>query len=280
MNRSGQASKTVIALLAAVVLLGSSSVYLASIALKPQDTGSSLPSEVAQKLQTYPVMSIDPTTVTSSSANSISVTGNGEVSYTPNEALVDVSVLTQNATAESATQSNAQKLTSVIGALEGIGISNSSMQTEGYSLNVDYASCYSTCVPSITGYTVTDSLQVNITSGDPSALGARAGQVIDTAVRAGADQVSLYFGATQSVASGLQTQALQRAVGSADSQAQAIASSLGVSITGVISATSSGSPYYPQINYGVQAALASAVSTPIMPGTQTLSAAVLVVYSI
>lgn len=281
MKRSGRTSKTVLALLAAIAILSSSSVYLATVAYQKSPASTGL-DQVTQKLQSFNVTSIDPTTSSSSALNAITVSASGEASYTPNEALIQVSVQTQSSTAEGATQANAQRMSSVIGALEGIGVSNSSMQTQGFSLYADYATCYSSCIQSITGYTVTNTLQVNFTSGVPSTLGLKAGQIIDTAVQAGANQVSLYFGETQSALNQLNIQALGNAVASADTQAQAIAGSLGVSITGVISATESG-PYSPlpySPIYAASSQSTSVSSTPIVPGTQTVSVTVQVVYAI
>jgi uncharacterized protein YggE len=220
----------------------------------------------------------DQTVSDSSSANTITVGGTGEASYTPSEAMIQVSVQTNGATAVDATSSNAQDVASVIDALNGIGISNSSIQTQGYTLTVNYANCYSSCVPQITGYTVTNSLQVNITSGSPTKLGLEAGQVIDTSVKAGANGISLSFGAPNSVLSQLTNEALQNAVASADSQAKAIASSLGVSISGVISA-SEGSGYSNGYT-PYETTLAATITTPIVPGTQSVSATVQVIYSI
>jgi uncharacterized protein YggE len=285
MKRSGQASKTVIVLLAATLVLAGSTAYLALGSLSPKQPVGNLSGEVAYKLQAYQVATVSSTGTTGSSLNSISVSGSGQASYTPNEALVQVTVQTQAPTAESATQSNARNTTNVIDALEGIGVSNSSIQTQGFNLYADYSTCYSSCIPSIIGYTVSNSIQVNITSSSAKTLGLRAGQVIDTAVKAGANQVSLYFSATQSLLNEVTSVALKNAVGSADSQAQTIASSLGVSITGVISA-SEGGGYYPQTYYGYgaipEAAITNGASatTPIVPGTQYYSMTVLVVYSI
>lgn len=109
--------------------------------------------------------------------------------------------------------------------------------------------------------------------------------MIDTSVKAGANQVNLYFGATGSLIDKLEGQALASAVASADAKAQVIASSLGVSITGVISANDESTPVYPQGYYALPGELVSSVasvnySTPIMPGTQTMSVTVQVVYSI
>jgi uncharacterized protein YggE len=280
-------SRTIAALLIVVVVLASSTLYLAFLAYQPRSTGTTAngapQSKGNSQLPSLNVATVaDSTDTATSSANSITVSGTGQVSYTPNEALIQVSVQTTNTTAVAATASNARDMTNIIRALNGIGISNSSIETQGFSLYANYANCYSNCVPQIIGYSVTNSLQVNITSSSPTELGMKAGQVIDTSVKAGANGISLSFGASSTMLSQLTNEALQNAVASADSQAKAIASSLGVSISGVISAGES-SYYYPG-TYGTFAAAepASAISvpTPVMVGTQTISATVQVVYSI
>lgn len=278
-------STTTAALIVAVALLATSTIYFAYFATSgnPSSTtyskmysipyvGNVIPIAVGTNAQTG-----DPSSV----GNSITVSGAGGVSYIPNEALVSVSVVTTSNTAEEATSSNAATTVGVIKALNGIGISNSSIETQGYSLSANYANCDSSCTPRITGYTLTNGLEVNITSDSPKQLGLQAGRVIDAAVGAGANQISLSFAATNSVLTKLTSGALQQAVTSAHDQAQVIASSLGVSITGVISA-SEGSSYAPQY-YGAQtvfAAAVSSVSTPILPGTRSMTVTVQVAYAI
>ena len=275
-------------LLIVIVVLASSTLYLALASYQSKPTGSTAnrpnyQTKGSLQLPSFSVVTVaDQTGTATTSANSISVSGTGQVSYTPNEALIQVSVQTSNTTAVAATTSNAQDMTSVIRALNGIGISNSSIETQGYSLSANYANCYSNCVPQIIGYSVTNSLQVNITSSTPTELGLKAGQVIDTSVKAGANGISLSFGESNSVLSQLTNEALQYAVTSADSQAKAIATSLGVSISGVISASESSSYYpvaYPSFTT-LAAATVNSVPTPITVGTQTVSATVQVVYSI
>lgn len=287
-GRSSKFSTTLAALLIVTVALASSTAYLVLVAYQPRHAGSAssgaLQNQENSGIPSYEVAADSAQTGSdSSSANSITVSGSGQVSYTPNEALVQVSVQTNNSTAEAATSTNAQKMASVIRALNGIGVSNSSIETQGYNLYANYANCYSSCVPQIIGYSVTNSLQVNITSNDPTELGLRAGQVIDTSVKAGANGISLSFAASNSILAQLTNEALRGAVASAAGQAQAIADSLGVSISGVISASEGGSSYAPVEYYGVaMAAVSTATSaqTPISVGTQTVSATVQVVYSI
>lgn len=282
-KRTTRISFTTAALIVAVVLLASSTIYLALL-VKPSAPGGTSSTD---GYKAYPIPYVGNSVQaasgsgTSTATDSITVSGAGAVSYTSNEALVTVSVVTTNKTAEEATSSDAATTLKVIKALNGIGVSNSSIGTQGYSLNANYANCYSSCTPQITGYSVTNSLQVNITSSSPSKLGEQAGRAIDTAVAAGANQVYLNFAETSSVLAGLTSSALQQAVASAYGQAHTIASSMGVNITGVISA-SEGSSYAPQYYAGVPEVLSAAtsVSTPIMPGTQSMTVSVQVVYAI
>lgn len=262
MQSTNHLSPMMIGLFALLVILASSTVFIAYLAYNPRVSAQNVTS--------------------GATANSITVTGTGQVSYSPNEALVQVSIQTQNSSASAATAANAMSVASVIKALNTIGISNSSIQTQGYNLSPNYASCFSgPCVPQITGYSVTNSLQVNITSNDPSQLGTTAGLVIDTSVNAGANGISLSFGATNSIINQLTNEALQNAVASASTQAHAIATSLGVTISGVVSSTQ-GSDSLPQpYNVYLGAAnVSGATQTPIVPGTQTITQSVQVVYAI
>lgn len=283
-TRKGTTGLVVAGLLVAVLVLASSTAYFALFYQRPGG-GSGNNQFVVTNAATGPGTgaSSGQATGIDQPANSITVTGTGQVSFTPNEALVGVSVVTNAATAGDATSSNAATTTKVIKALNSIGIDNSSIQTQGFSLYPNYANNYgSTAPPAITSYTVTNSLQVNLTSSSATQLGLKAGHAIDTAVAAGANQISLTFAATSSLSAQINNEALQQAVASAAGQAQTIAHSLGVTVLGVISAVegySYNSPSYPYFS-AAPAASMSLISTPIMPGTQTGYATVTVVYSI
>jgi len=284
-KRTTGISITTAALIIVVALLATTTVYFGYLA-RPSNPSTTTNPNAAGYSKAYQIPYVGNSgsnalqAGSSSTSNTITVSGAGAVSYIPNEALVSVGVVTNSPTAEEATSSNAATATSVIKALNGIGIANSSIETQGYSLNANYANCYAACTPQITSYTLTNSLQVNITSTSPQTLGLQVGLVIDTAVKAGANQINLSFAETSSVLAGLTNSALQQAVASASSQAHVIASSLGVSITGVVSA-SEGVSYTPQY-YGTFAAAetVSSVQTPILPGTQSMTVTLQVVYAI
>ena len=105
-----------------------------------------------------------------------------------------------------------------------------------------------------------------------------AGPVLDAAVGAGADSSwGVEFGLKD--ASAQRSQALTAAIADARKKADAMATALGVSVTGVGSASESS--YSPPIQYGgvVPASGASAAPTQIQPGQLTISADVTVVYT-
>lgn len=272
MNQSRNWTLVIASISIVAIILGSSAIYLVIT-----QTGRSSPSGQGPLNQ---VGKGD--TSTANLTRTITVSGTGQVSFVPSEALVDVSVVTDNSTAVGATTANAVATSSVIKALNSIGIANSSIETMGYNLSPNYN--YNQQPPALTGYAVTNSLQVNVTGVSSDQLGLKSGQVIDTAVKAGANQASLQFTVPNQMMAKLNNEALQQAVLSASGQAQTIASALGVSITGVISASEgSGFSPYPQTVFGAVAAVTMTTTvglTPIVPGTLTASATVQVTYAI
>jgi uncharacterized protein YggE len=222
----------------------------------------------------------DPVTPTTKEDTS-TVSGTGQVAVLPDVALVMIGVVTQDSTAGGAVQQNANRMSSVISAVEGAGISNSSIHTVSYSINPQQSCCNGP--PSITGYQVTNEVQVTIVAAGPSLakLGAKVGQVIDAAASGGANQMyGIQFTASDAALQQAQRMALQQAVENASRDAHVLASAAGVSITGVVSITSN--PVYSPHYYPVAlSAMSSALPTPIIaPQSLTVAATVQVVYSI
>ncbi len=281
------AFRVVAGLLILVIALASTTAYLGFLDLQSKSNGNTGSTLLGQNIVVSSLPGVNGAlssaqTSAGTPANSITVSGTGQATYSPNEALLSVSVVSSAATAEGATSNNAATTTKVIDALNSIGIDNSSIKTQGYNLYPNYANSYGSSVPpTITSYTVTNSLLVNITATSASQLGLRAGQAIDTAVTAGANQISLQFAPTSSLLAHLNNLALQAAIASAAGQAQVMARSLGVNITGVISAVQGYTPYYSQGPYYYGSfASSAAVSTPVIPGTQSNSATVTIAYAI
>lgn len=225
------------------------------------------------------------------SNSTITVTGSGQVTIQPTMALVTIGVNTQDASAQTAAQQNANIMTSVISALEGLGINSSDIQTISYNVyqQQNYPAQPIVCSPPVnstvcgklgTTYEVDNEVQVTVTvsSGSVSQLGAKAGAAIDAAVGAGANQVyGVQFSASSTAMQQAQQQALQLAVKDASAQATAVASALNVTVTGVVSVTTSPGYSPSPILYATAQA---AAGTPIQTQTLTVSASVQAVYAI
>lgn len=170
-------------------------------------------------------------------SNIISVSGAGSAYASPDIAYVSVTVVTQSATATEAQQKNAVTMTGVIEALRSIGVTKEELATEQYSLRpiYDYDK-----QQRIVGYECRNSLRVTWKKV------YEVGTVLDAAVKAGANNVgSVSFGLSKQKVDSLTSEAIREAVADADAKAQALASSLKLTIVGKTSA-SIGTSYVPR----------------------------------
>lgn len=206
----------------------------------------------------------------------ITSSGTGEVLIAPDEAMVTLGVLTENADVKVAQAENAQKMASVVSAIESLGIAKEDIRTTGYSIELVYDDSGSAFSRKVKLYRVSNMVMVTVRNV------TRAGEVVDTGVQAGANQVrSVTFTLSDATEQSVRSQALQVAVANSRREADTVAGALGVNITGVKDATISG--YYPapvryDANYG--AAAKEMASTPIEAGTLTVTASVTVNYLI
>jgi len=199
--------------------------------------------------------------------NVISISGTGMVWATPDIAQVTISVVTQSTSAAEAQQSNAATMTQVIQALADIGVSKNDIKTISYSLSPKYSYDGK---QTLVGYECRN--MIAVTTKNVSEVG----KFIDAAVRAGANEVGgVFFTVSEEKQAQLMTDAIKKAVGDADSKAQAIASALGVTITG--KSYASISPMYQP--YGATYEVKASEPTPIIPGELQLTVTVQVDYT-
>lgn len=195
--------------------------------------------------------------------HTIVVGGHADVSVAPDEATVSLGTQSRASDAKSAQSASSGKMSAIIAAVEGQGIPANKIRTDQVSLYYDDQKGV---------YVATQNVVVTI--DDVS----KVGPVIDAAVGAGADNSwGVDFGLKDpSTARGT---ALQNAIADARKRANAMASALGVNVTGVVSAQES-SQIPPPIPVRVAAPAAGTVnSTPVQPGELTVSADVSVTYS-
>jgi uncharacterized protein len=201
---------------------------------------------------------------TASTGSTITVTGNGTVDATPNQASFDFGITTNGATAADALSRNSAQARAIIDALQKAGVSSSDIQTTQVSLWPQTSSNGTR----ITGYQASNS--VNVT-----APLARSGSLVDAAVGAGANNVDGPNLDTADTAS-LYNQALTQALGKAKAKAQVIANASGLTL-GTVLKVNEGGNAMPQPMFAE--ARAAGTSVPIQAGTQKIQASVTVTYS-
>jgi uncharacterized protein len=202
---------------------------------------------------------------TGSTGSTITVTGSGTVDSTPNQASFDFGVTTNGATAAEALSGNASQARAIIAALKKAGIPSADIQTTQVSLWPQTSSNGR----EITGYQALNSVDVT------AALG-RSGQLVDAAVRAGANNVDGPNLDTADKAS-LYNRAVDQALSDAKQKAQAIAKASGLTLGRALKVRE-GSTQTP-IVYSDALVARPAVAPPIEAGTQKIQASVTVTYS-
>lgn len=187
----------------------------------------------------------------------ISVTGTGVVKARPDRAVLSLSVVTQAESAGEAISENADKMERVIKAVRTIGILENQTETSEYSLTPIWEYPKEGGSPWIVGYTCSNTIRVTVKNLN------RVGEVIDTAVTAGVNQVSsLQFTISDEAMRQLGLNALSLAVKDASSKASTIAAAAGVTLVGPVSISLSWySPYVK--SYAFESAMGR-VTTPII----------------
>lgn len=193
----------------------------------------------------------------------VQATGASTISVNPDQATLDVSVVTNGSTAQQAAQQNATQTTTVINALKQTLGASGSIQTVSYSVYPRYSTAPGQN-NTVIGYTASNTVRATTTDL------TLPGPLIDTANQAGASSVSnLTFGLQNPEPAKLQ--ALTAATKEAQDHANAIAAGLGGKTGRVISAQESSTAIYPIYASGPSAA---GSATPVQSGPVSVSATV------
>jgi uncharacterized protein len=193
---------------------------------------------------------------------SIRVVGEAVVNARPDQAQIDVGVVTQGQTAKAAATQNAQRLDAVLAELRRVLGANANIKTVNYALNPNYNYPREGGKPTISGYTATNT--VRVTLDDLTAVG----KVVDTVTQSGANQIyRLVFSLKDEQA--VQAQALREAATKARARAEALAAALNVGIVRVLSAVENTGGVVPLEHRELMArdAAVAKVETPVEPGT-------------
>ena len=193
---------------------------------------------------------------------SITVNGEAMISAEPDQAQIDIGVVTQARSAPEASKENAERLSRVLTEVKKLLGKSDEVKTSGYSLTPNYRYPQGG-KPEIVGYTASNTVRIKTNTLD------LVGRLIDGAMQAGANNVNrLVF--TLKDEQGAQLEALRQASAKAKSKAEAVAASLGLKIVR-IAAINEGErtiqPIYRQALAARGEALAAQAPTPVEAGT-------------
>jgi len=241
-----------------------------------------------------------------SSANlsTLSITSTSTSQVRPDRLSVAVGVETNGTTARDAVAQNANLTSQVITAVMALGITEDRIETSSYTVLPIYQSiqpaeqCIQIYPPppecegrqEIIGYRVTNTVTVTLDvpflrSATQSVPDVNAGQLIDTAVQAGANRIeSVTFLISPDRQQEIRGTLIGEAISNARQRAEIAAESLDMVITGVASASINPVEFpvfsvdLREATSGGGAANGLAVPTQILPGQQEVSTTVSVVY--
>ena len=204
----------------------------------------------------------------------ISVSGEGEATASPDMATIHTGVVTQAGTARDALDANSAAMDGVMDALRAHRIAARDIQTLNFEVRPEYKRGPRTQHPPETaGYRVTNQVRVHLRSLPD------LGQVLDALVAAGSNQISgINLGIEDPVP--LLNQARTRAISEARSRAELYASAAGVRVGEVISISETQGPG-PRPQFVARSFAAEAdAAVPIATGEQQLRARVHMVFSL
>jgi hypothetical protein len=191
---------------------------------------------------------------------SIEVTAEGQVDVPADVAALDFGVATEAPTAAAAARQNSERMEAVLAAVRRLLGADARITTGSYTLHANQTSPRDGSPPKVTGYTARNVVQLKTKDL------ARLGETIDTAVKAGANQVQrIAFSLSDETAP--RREALRIAVARAKEKAQTIASALGVQANAVHSLVEQdvGGPR-PLMRQATAMYAESAALTPVEPG--------------
>jgi len=201
----------------------------------------------------------------------LEVSATGRVTRAPDQAVIRAGVVTQGATAATATEENATRMARVIASLRSAGIQARDLSTSNVSLQPQYRYTDNQ-PPVVTGYQASNSVSVKFRDI------ARSGAVLDALVKAGANQIdgpALSLSQPDAALDAARTDAIKRAQARAALYAQAA----GMRVERVLSISEAGEndggQPQPPVMFRVRAVAAQAdAATQVLPGETEVTATV------
>lgn len=208
----------------------------------------------------------------SASGQTIQVAASGSVGANPNQAIVRVAVVTTADDVATARQQLTENVSRMREALAEIGINSSQISTAHYDIRQEREPRRAKQGEQ-PQYRAIHAFRITLSDLE------KTGKVIDTAVTNGANRVEgVQFAITQQKRQQLRQQALEAAMANARQQAETLAGTSGLTVTGV-KRIQTGQPRYHGYDAAMTTAAGSAGGTEISSGTITVSVQVQVAYN-
>lgn len=205
----------------------------------------------------------------------ISANGEAEKIVAPDQAVIAIGYTVTKATAADAQSAMNTVMNKVIADLKASGITDSDIKTTYFDVSPAYN--WSSGTSEIYGYTATHTIEVKTTEF------SKAGAIIDTASKAGANQInSVSFQLKPETEKVIKQELYNMAAEDARTKADSIATGLGTAVKSVKSVSIS-NYNYPPIMYAydsVSKAEAGVAQTSVSPGELTVSVSVYVEFLI
>ena len=196
----------------------------------------------------------------------IQATGQATISATPDQALINVAVVSEDDTTAAAVAKNAKQAGVVVTALTGeVGANH--LKTVGYSVRPNYKFPKPGAPAAISGYIATNVVEVTLDDL------ARVSKVIDDASRLGANIQSLQYQLKDPGT--VRAQLLKLASERAKTSAEAIAAGLGLKLARVWSAEEVSSEDITPMAKKAPVVMSAQAATPVETGTIDVTARVM-----
>jgi len=172
--------------------------------------------------------SIERLTNTALTTNTVSFDGTGKMTAKPDIAVVSVSIISDAITSKAAQDANSTKSNKVTDFLKQQRIEDKDIKTSGYNISPNYKYKAYVGNPEITGYRVTQTIEVKIRDLD------KVSSILDGVVTAGANQIGELSFQIDDV-NKLKEQARKIAVDQAKEKAKVLKDQIGISLGKIIS---------------------------------------------
>lgn len=210
----------------------------------------------------------------SASGTLLQVSAQGEVRRAPDVAEIGVGVVTQAADAQAALKANAEQMNRVVAAVRRAGIEDKDVQTSGVNLQPQYQYGENQ-PPKLNGYQAQNRVSVKVRD-----IG-EVGKVLDALVAQGANQIDGPSFTLDKPETALD-EARRAALSKAQARAKMYADAIGLRVVRIVSIDESGAGFQPPrpMMMAKTEMVMDSSTTPVMPGEQTHSASINVVFEL